>query len=456
MTETNSIPVQKRLEEHLNYRGKKRAKKRANGERLQCNFVMVQKAGRRCNMTRPASEQYCAQHILEVKDKIGGRKRIPCPLDPGHTIWEDQLESHRSKCRSNPELNVPTEGWFQLDYNIKRLIENGGSEQKEVNYEKWIKIVRKMYESIDEKVERVVLDHFGLEERLEELKDKKHALQQASIIGNMDNNGLLGAEGVVIEFGCGRGELSRYIARSQLLKQLRNQENSTEKSTHVIVQQKFLLVDRAGPRMKLDSKIEKDFVETLQGLSLSYDQEVLPKVERLKIDIKDLVLDKVPILDGTAKIVAVSKHLCGCATDLTLQCLRNSQFVRGGQLVGIEIALCCRQLCSYETFSTVGLKWLEQHGIDQEGFKVLTTMTSWAVCGSRGKQNEGKNLRESKHPSGLDEEDRQKVGLMARKIIDYGRVLFLREWDGLDVKLVEYIDSSVSLENVCLIASVKE
>lgn len=30
------------------------------------------------------------------------RKRIPCPLDPSHTIFEDTLEKHLKKCNASP------------------------------------------------------------------------------------------------------------------------------------------------------------------------------------------------------------------------------------------------------------------------------------------------------------------------------------------------------------------
>lgn len=50
-------------------------------------------------------------------------------------------------------------------------------------------------------------------------------------------------------------------------------------------------------------------------------------VERCSIDIKDLDLSKVPALTRASgdkkKVVALSKHLCGSATDITLKCLMN-------------------------------------------------------------------------------------------------------------------------------------
>lgn len=438
----------------LNYKDKKRIKRNSKDSvRLQCNFIMKHKGGRRCNMTRRAEEKYCAQHILEIKDSIGGRKRIRCPLDSGHTIWEDQLENHKLRCQKNPELKMPKSRWFKEDFNIvgkKRHEETNGQNlsgfdskhPSPSDYQKWIEIIHRTYINIGESVQQSIMDHYGLKNRLDELENKKHALQQASLIGNLDYHGVLTSGDItIIEFGCGRGELSRYLAKAQLLK------HSKEHKDEEIAQRKYLLIDKAGPRMKLDSKIEKDYTESPSALT-----QLAPKVQRLKTDIKDLILDEVPFLkEDNAMVVAVSKHLCGSATDLTLQCLKNSKLIADKRLSGIEIALCCRQLCTYEMYPEVGKQWLLDNGINSDGFKILTTMTSWAVCGSRSnRQNEPNN-----HPSNLEEKERKKVGQMARRIIDHGRLLFLRSW-GFNAKLVEYINQDTSLENICIIAGPRE
>lgn len=133
-----------------------------------------------------------------------------------------------------------------------------------------------------------------------------------------------------VEFGAGRGELSNYLKVAV-----------DDHGTHT-----FVLVDRTPPRNKFDS--------ALLGL-----EEVKSLVKRHTMDIKDLDLSKVPEIrqDVTATqreipkketavegategeatesveeeyvakkpVVAVSKHLCGGATDITLKCLANFQ-----------------------------------------------------------------------------------------------------------------------------------
>ncbi|CAM9342013.1 unnamed protein product, partial [Chrysoparadoxa australica] len=43
---------------------------------------------RYCNHARFNGSQFCGTHFME------GEERIPCPLDPNHTIKKTNLESH--------------------------------------------------------------------------------------------------------------------------------------------------------------------------------------------------------------------------------------------------------------------------------------------------------------------------------------------------------------------------
>ncbi|CAN6675081.1 tRNA:m(4)X modification enzyme Trm13p [Trichomonascus vanleenenianus] len=395
-------------------------------------------------MTRKADERFCAEHLKE--QNTHGRKRVPCPVSPGHTVWEDQVHHHVPKCKAAGE--VPRDKWFKLDYNLSDKSEDKPklSEITAEDYRKWAEKAAKLYDSIKEPITREVLDHPGLASRLSELQNQKHAIQQASLIGHMDKHGLLSDDAVVAEFGCGRGELSRYIARSQVLNQL-------SRHCAVVGGQKYLLVDRAGPRNKLDGKIAKD-LEELETPATS--QKQTPQVERSKIDIKDLNLGTAvsELFGGTCQPVSiVSKHLCGCATDLTLRCLANAG--EAVALRGVAIALCCRQLCNFGMYPDAGRVWLQEHGITAEGFAVLAKMTSWAVCGTR--RHNGSEETSAHHPSGYSEAERQAIGHKVRRVIDYGRLLAVRGSErvgtaaGYDARLIEYVDPSVSLENICLL-----
>ncbi|ODQ63930.1 DUF715-domain-containing protein [Nadsonia fulvescens var. elongata DSM 6958] len=461
----------------------KEQKKLASG-RLQCNYLLPNKNGRQCNMTRRAGENFCAQHIMLTvgEDKVQGRKRVLCPVDPGHSVWEKDLKKHIVKCGKGREERLGKgEIWFRKDINIVNpellaSLENGSTDsvsevpeskdittdEKTIDYAKWIPILKNIYkESASlEVVRQETLTHNGLDDRMSEVtKQAKHAIQQASLIGHMEKSGLLDAKNIVMEFGCGRAELSRYVSRACCLKEMgkiKSQENFDSSMSSGSTPGRFLFVDRDPGRMKLDIKLGKDVTEFFPSLPQ-------PIVSRLRADIKDLVLDValselIPVDNpDSQRAIAISKHLCGCATDLTLQCLLNSSGLDSDaawSLQGLVIALCCRQICSYETYPPTSIAWLSSFNIDREGFHAIKRMTAWAVCGRRANMSaeDGKE-----HPSGINISQREELGLMARRVIDTGRVKALREKTGdlWDVELVEYVEKDISLENVCLIVKKK-
>lgn len=412
---------------------------------------MAQKK-RQCNMTRRKEEKYCAEHLVvlgrsSIEKQGRDRKRVPCPLDPKHSVWEDQVKNHVKKCSAKRQLEKPTSNWFKEDHNLvgcdaQDSLQAFRDRVGDLDYDKWIPMIRKVYEKVKhEPVRRAIESDSALESRLMELENQKHALQQSSLIGHMKKVGALDRNNVIAEFGCGRGELSRYVCRAMSMDTM-DPRDSQDDDDHDSKNrkggaQKHWLIDRAGPRLKLDSKLVKDFEES--GASGEH-----PIVARTKVDIKDLYIDG-EVLEQLGfgkhdKVSAVSKHLCGCATDLTLECLNKSSCKVGA----IAIALCCRQLCSYETYPLTGRDWLKENGIDSEGFHSIARMSSWAVCGRRPQP--------TVHKSGLDYDQREEIGLMCRRIIDYGRVISLRK-QGYKVELVQYVDSDISLENVCLLAN---
>lgn len=395
-------------------------------------------------------------------------------MDPGHSVFEDQLNRHLTKCSARKQ--VPTDIWYHENLNligIKDKETSGNTvDDSVVDYLQWYAKLEKVWDSFLSKVEpeRQVLRHKGLEKRLQQLENPKHATQQGSLIGHMERVGLLDnrlrqgeevRDNVIVEFGCGRGELSRYVSKAQLF------PTASDESLSIVYNKsrprKYLLVDRAGPRMKFDSKLLKDYTEEDDDVRASVPE---PLAERLRVDIKDLDLNKAletvfkPSNSGGAKSVsAISKHLCGCATDLTLECLAQNTIlpnsssdeaaVKSHRLEGIVIALCCRHVCSYETYPLRGREFLKEHGIASTlaEFKTLTKLTSWAVCGRR----ENANDTDTSHPSGLTVDQRERAGLLARRCLDYGRLISVRA-RGLEAQLYEYVAPEVSLENVALVA----
>ena len=87
----------------------------------------------------------------------------------------------------------------------------------------------------------------------------------------------------------------------------------------------------------------------------------------------------------------------------------------------------------------------------------MKALTSWATCGARAEEEHDNAPDEEPHPGryatlGLDAARREQIGRQCKQIIDRGRVAFLSAWP-LHARLIQYVRSEVSLENVLLLAS---
>ncbi|KPP79253.1 tRNA:m(4)X modification enzyme TRM13-like [Scleropages formosus] len=288
---------------------------------------------------------------------------------------------------------------------------------------------------------------------------------KASLLGNMNTLGLLGADRCFIEFGAGKGKLSHWM--------------------HVAMQEchnvHFLLVERSSTRFKVDGKHRS--ADSI--------------FERLQVDIQHLSLRRVPFLrEKKLPIVGVGKHLCGAATDLALRCLLESSGKETSEgpdqppkkrarqdceaeapptalgtadvewepvVSGLAVALCCHHRCEWRHY--VGKEFFQERGLGAVEFAAYQRMSSWATCGLRRANNSKGHYPEEETeecekeeaivPNSLEEgvsaEEREHVGRLCKVLIDYGRVHFLRR-HGFTSHLHHYTSRDVSLENVLLTA----
>ncbi|KAL7855216.1 hypothetical protein SRHO_G00174060 [Serrasalmus rhombeus] len=445
-----------------------------------CAFYVVKKK-RYCKMVVGRGKTFCGEHANA--DKESERKRIPCPLDPKHTVFEDSLAKHLKKCNSK-EKPKPV-------YYVKDI--NAGSINEEEDAVDEVSIADRTKEELDGLIGRMktalqglsikpvsgILSHPALNEALNDPKNGnfafKHLKQQASILGNMEALELLGPHRCYVEFGAGKGKLSHWI--------------------HVALQKAedvhFLLVERSSTRFKVDGKHK--------NTDSAFD--------RLQVDIQHLDLRKVPILrEKGLPVIAVGKHLCGAATDLALRCLfehglkdKDSQpltkriklseraeeetapdipaddkEIRGEIAVsGVAIALCCHHRCDWRHY--VGKEFFRERGLGPREFAAFQRMSSWATCGmSRVSHAHKKSLQENvsiteeeeeeqAEHEGSDEtvpdnlnsavsaEEREHIGRLCKMLIDHGRLHYLQR-RGFKSNLRYYTTRDVSLENVLLTA----
>ncbi|NXN99908.1 TRM13 enzyme, partial [Rhinopomastus cyanomelas] len=439
-----------------------------------CAYFVARKK-RFCKMIPAPGRRFCGEHGQQEKEN--DRKRIPCPLDPKHTVYEDQLLKHLNKCNSR-EKAKPV--YFVQDINaglkdVSEVPENHVpvvSLRKE-ELENLIIKLKKAVHGLDLCLKEQILSHQALQEALNDPKNGesafKHLKQQASILGNMEKLHLLGPGRCFVEFGAGRGKLSHWVDIA-----LQNVENI-----------QFLLVERATTRFKVDGKHKRrDSV-----------------FERLQVDIQHLCLNKVPVLEKKKlPVVGIGKHLCGAATDLALRCLAESytaccdgakeepapkhlrtdaagvadtQSGKDGckPVAGIVIALCCHHKCDWTHY--VGREFFKSVGLGPVEFHYFQRMSSWATCGMRGATSKASTSEESEDQAGdteeheqtlgkmgsssnalqglLTVEERKEIGGLCKQLIDHGRVEYLQQ-RGYRATLQYYTEPAVSLENVLLTA----
>ncbi|NXX43689.1 TRM13 enzyme, partial [Tricholaema leucomelas] len=440
----------------------------------------VQRKNRFCKMIPAPGRRFCGEHGQQEKEN--DRKRIPCPLDPKHTVYEDQLQKHLKKCNSREK---PKPVYFVQDINAG-LKDVADVTEKQVpisslskeELENLIVKLQKASNGLELSLKEQVLSHQALQEALNDPKNGesafKHLKQQASILGNMEKLHLLGPGRCFVEFGAGRGKLSHWVDVA-----LQNVENV-----------QFLLVERATTRFKVDGKHKrKDSV-----------------FERLQVDIQHLCLKKVPVLEKKKlPVVGIGKHLCGAATDLALRCLVESYTAccHGANeepapkrsrsdkaevasnsssdkecnkddckpVAGIVIALCCHHKCDWTHY--VGREFFKSVGLGPVEFHYFQRMSSWATCGMQETITKASTSEESedqtndpeehdqtfsKTESGSDTlqgiltvEERKQIGYLCKLLIDHGRVEYLQQ-RGYKAALQYYTESAVSLENVLLTA----
>lgn len=248
----------------------------------------------------------------------------------------------------------------------------------------------------------------------------RHLRQASRLLHLVEEEQLVDPNTCYVELGAGKGHLSYYAWRAWCRG----------------CPSRVLLVDRASLRHKRDNKLRDS-----GGAGGA--------VQRIRADLAHLHLEGVPDVASAGCVVAYAKHLCGVATDYALRCVAAARSARG-----LVLATCCHHRCERTTAAA-----LQDLGIDPEEFNVMLGIVSWATCGD----GRSRDYRQSTPPAtpklpgtgtnllNLQQEQRELVGRRAKALIDWGRVLYLRD-NGFQARLVHYVPPGVSLENVCIVA----
>ncbi|OWZ12247.1 TRNA guanosine-2'-O-methyltransferase [Phytophthora megakarya] len=451
-----------------------KAEAKDGGEWDRCMFKVVRK-NRYCNISRVSGSLFCGNHLPDSdaskskksqKFKAATRRRVPCPVDSSHTVYEYDLAKHVLVCNrvkdadtmkklpyyshninSGTHCSDKTESSSTEETDEKDEEHSAPSAQEQqgiidklqaIDFADLRKRIDTAYAACVGELTLEKLHHKCCDQLFEEKKKAgasksvlRHIEQQASIIGHMEKATLLeDSNAAFVELGAGRGMLSLALAQ-------------------MYPDSLYVLIDRAHTRGKADRFIGGDGKDDEAAKENS-------TTLRAKIDIRHLnfagmqeILNK--------PVVCMSKHLCGVATDLSLRAIAqtlpepNINVVQSidtstsvsSSFQGLAIALCCHHVCAWEDY--VNPAFFLAQGFTAEEFVLLTSMTSWTTCGM------GLEGDAVQHILGISKDDRAVLGRKCKRIIDSGRAAYLEQLQ-MKTRLVHYCDTKDSLENCLLLA----
>ncbi|KAL3604529.1 hypothetical protein D5086_005388 [Populus alba] len=412
----------------------------------------------RCKFWLPKKNRFCANSPLNDSQFCGNHKPrsieqwIPCPIDPSHSVLKENLESHVKRCPLLKQAqSLSLQPFYQKGINAGKEEEeeedNVSSEMKRsavysMTVTQFCKLINKI-ESVHASTCKDIWESYKVPEACNmwikrEVDRKlpfqeKHVAQQASILGNLEDFGVikssLGSKEAdsqgfcsddsnfvhaVVEFGAGRGYLTQMLADCYGF-------------------DRVFLVERKSYKLKADRSLRQK-----ESLIL----------ERLRID------------------------------NLTLRCCLSEQCNQGSvqdcrsnaNLKGLAIATCCHHLCQWKTLHN--RKFMSDLGSPRDQFHAMTWFTSWAVDADHGSdlpditdcslQLQSIYYSEEKQCFGdihgvedvvrnIKPVERAVLGFKCKQIIDVGRMMWAKE-HGLDTQLVKYVPSGISPENHLLLA----
>eukprot|EP00980_Cylindrotheca_fusiformis_P011719 scaffold2783_cov129-Cylindrotheca_fusiformis.AAC.20 len=479
-----------------------------------CHAYMEQKR-RFCRQRRQnGSSQYCGNHQHLEDNNACPRKRVPCPVDPSHMVFEDQVAKHVPICPATKKRKRQ-EGAEYFKENINTgghgdICDNSSTSDKE--HGKWaerialrvleihqqvfagetkIKPEKLTFKDIHDAIEMRDFSQgeidSGIVESFQSHRIKsggsRHIPQLASLLGHLRSIGVLPCADtedrpnseqplLLLEMGAGRGMLGLTVAGAAA---------TSSYSTHL------MMIERAGTRGKAE--------KVLRNLGTAKDQQTSLQLEnvqwsRIKCDLSHVCL---PVLLETdefksTRVVVIAKHLCGVGTDFALKALEPIKH----RVAACVFATCCHGVCSWSDY--VGRDYLRMKMEDHArnisfGPKEFDLMRMWcagsvACADSRDQHNLGTK------PSNVDEEEAQAghsmpggegpnstniskivsalhlacgvqgLGRACQRLFDYGRQEYLRNVvfarakhrGSTMVKLYHYVPLETTPQNAVLIA----
>lgn len=419
---------------------------RGGGYAARCQVFLPLKR-RQCKFPTYAGSAFCVHHVGTVQPSIApvyspaaeqctpSDTRVPCPLDPRHSVFAHKLESHLRSCnRSKDADKLREQPWFSRGLHAACSAPpcapaHDAGERADLR--ELIARIKAAHASLGELVQPAAR---AAERPAAPLpSSQKHAAQCAAL-AELAVRGARrdGEPRMFVEFGAGNATLSEAVALACAADPSASSGGAPPCT--------LVIVDKIVPRSKSDRRLRE-----------------LPDVRmaRLRTDICDVDLSRVRELGwgGRAHRCAMAKHLCGDAADLALRCCAHGASAASSGPPGtcavdsVLIATCCHHRCSWGSYVNRGalLEW----GLTEATFPLATAMSHWAVeTGGGSARPEGARAGEGeacerehagarpKHAAALralvaeqglqlDGGERLAIGEMVKELLDAGRARFL-------------------------------
>ncbi|KAE8696998.1 peroxidase 5 [Hibiscus syriacus] len=249
-----------------------------------CKF-WVTKKNRFCSNSPFKNSLFCGNHTPRINDQW-----IPCPIDPSHCVLQENLGGHLKRCPIVKQAqSLSTQPFYQKGVNVGKEDEQQDQETENVtseikrnavyslNISEFFEVIRKI-ESVHARIVMILknlirylkLVAYGLREKNVSFQEK-HVTQQASILGNLEEFGVLerfvgkgekcelvelseNRNGVpaVVKFGAGRGYLTQMLADCYGIRRVFLVERKAYKlkADRSLRQKESLILER----LKIDSK----------------------------------------------------------------------------------------------------------------------------------------------------------------------------------------------------------
>lgn len=482
-----------------------------------CCALFLPKKGRYCHFAVVEGHGYCGHH-LQTRDSEQGtrKKRIPCPLDPTHTIFAKDVDRHMRVCPRAKEGAIEAAlPCFERNCNLGGAGPTGSSSALDAPRSLGAVLTALRAAHAASAISAVapppqpqqIPRTPSTEAEGRGKTAQKHAVQHFCLLQVLLRSVTSREDAVtraVIELGAGKGGLSAAISE-------------------IDPASSYVLVDWSKPHGSVDTSLRE------RGVG----------VTRYKIDLAHLVLRGVAELqwprvpappaphtdppDSASAAsttvassagspidlcqacetpaqpvarVAVAKHLCGRATDFALRSIvdaANGDSSDGPAMQAIMIATCCHHRCTWSTYC--GRQLLCDLGFGERDFALLALISSWAtVCDRSGDAegsgrsspttatgSSGKGAAVPTRPAELDgscehstadtdalrqleqsldgqfssSAARRELGRMCKRLLDQGRLRYLQQ-HGYCARMQAYVSEDVTPENVVIIAEPAE